>query len=208
MKIAVFGASGKVGRLVVDHLIESGHTVTAFIHKSNPFENKSGINTVTGSISDSGVVGKAIDGNDAVISTLGSWGSLNKDIVSTGTRSIVEAMTELGVKRLVTVTGASAFYSLDKPDSLAKLTRKTLSLIAPKILRDGEHHLAFLENSSLDWTSVRSPAMTSANSESYRLSDRLPSILAFVPRQAVAKCLVDQITDTKHIKQAPVIYRG
>jgi putative NADH-flavin reductase len=208
MQVTVFGASGKVGRLVVDRLIASGHTVTAFVHKSDPFQDMSGVNVIQGSVSDASSVNRAVNGSDAVISTLGSWASPSEAVVSTGASQIIEAMALTNAQRLVTLTGASAFYSLDKPGLTAKWTRKLLKMIAPKILLDGENHLRSLEGSKLDWTCVRSPAMTSGNSSSYHLSDKLPTLIAFVPRNAVAKCLVDQLEDTNFIKKAPVIYRG
>lgn len=207
MQVTVFGSSGKVGRLVVGNLEASGHEVVAFVHKANPFVDNLNVKVIQGSIDDEIAINRAIEGSGAVVSTLGSWGSPTKDVVSSGTDSIVRAMTSLKVKRLITLTGANAFYSLDAPSLLDRLTRKLIGLIAPKILSDGERHLRTLEKSNLDWTCVRSPAMTSSSADGYRLSARLPFILTFVPRQAVAKSLVDQLSDIEFIRKAPVIYR-
>lgn len=208
MQVTVFGASGRVGRLVVADLRASGYEVVAFIHNANPFADNRNVKVVRGSISDAEAVSRAVKGSGAVISALGSWGTPTKDVVSSGGDLIIQAMTTQNVKRLITLTGANAFYSQDKPGLIARLTRKTLGLIAPKILIDGEKHLRSLEESSLDWTCVRSPAMTGSSAVGYRLSARLPSILAVVPRKAVAKCLVDQLTEIKSVRKAPVIYRG
>lgn len=208
MKITVFGASGKVGRLIVSRLLAEGHTVTVLIHRHNPFSPNDSLRTVSGSVDNLAAVADAVKGSDAVISTLGSWGTPTKTVVSTGTNSIVQAMQTSGVKRLITLTGASAFYSADQPNWLDRLTHSCLSIVAGRILRDGEAHLKTLEASQLEWTSLRSPVMTSARQSRYRLSPQLPNLLAFVPRQAVAKALVDQLQDQMYFRQAPVIYRA
>ncbi|MBC7707781.1 NAD(P)H-binding protein [Polaromonas sp.] len=205
MQITIFGASGKVGQQVAAKLLAENHTLVVLVHRSNPYANTSGVTTVSGSVTDGTAVAKAIEGSAAVISTLGSWGSPNKDVVSSGTELIITAMKARGVTRLITITGASAFYGQDKPTMPDKITRRLLKLVAPKILRDGEQHLALLEASDLNWTCLRSPVMTAAKQDAYRFQTKLPPLWAWVPRQAVAQAIVDQITATDNLGKAPVI---
>lgn len=208
MQVTVYGASGKVGQLVVAELTALGDTVVAFVHRSNPFSGQPNVKVIKGSVENATEVKSAVKGSEAVIVALGSWGSTSKTIVSTGTKQIIQAMTDSDIKRLITLTGASAFYSGDEPGLADKLTRKFLKLISPRILADGEAHLQSLEASDLNWTCVRSPAMTGSASTAYRLSEKLPSIASVVARRAVAKCLVDQLSNAEYIRKAPVIYRG
>lgn len=205
MHITVFGASGRVGRIVVERLLHEGHTVTAFVHSSNPFKGQD-VTVVQGEIDDGTAVSQALNGADAVISTLGSWGTKNKNILTIGMKTIIPLMAEQGMIRIITLTGNAAFYSLDKPNAVDKLSHHFLGLIAPKILEDGENHLRQLEASSLEWTSVRSPAMSGKNRDTYTLSLKIGSPLAVVPRRAVAKALVDQLQDMTFIQKAPVIH--
>ena len=208
MQVTVYGASGKVGRLVVAELLTHGHTVVAFVHRINRFNGQYGVTVATGSIEDQVAVASAMAGSQAAISTLGSWGSATKTVVSTGTGAIIAAALQHGVQRVITVTGAGASSKNDRPTRLDTLTHAFLNLTAPKILKDGETHLQLLEASALDWTVVRSPIMVGSGSNSYVLSHRLPSLLATIPRRAVAKAIVDQLTDSKYFQQAPVIRRG
>lgn len=208
MQITVFGASGRVGRQVVNLLLDADYAVVAFIHNQNPFEAQAKVKVVRGSITDQAAVSAAITGSQAVISTLGSWGTPTDNVVSTGTIQIVKAMTNQNLRRLITVSGASAFCSQDSPTLQNQVTHGVLALLMKKILLDGEEHLRTLEASSLDWTCIRSPAMTGSKSTAYSLVTALASLLASVPRRAVAQCLVDQIKDTTHIMKAPVIRRG
>lgn len=196
-----------MGTHVVSLLRAEGHTVTVFVHTHNPYAKDSTIRAVDGSIDDVAAVTLAVKGSDAVISTLGSWGTKTKDIVSIGTKNIVQAMEETSVKRLVTLTGGNALWSKDRPQLLDRLTHQLLTVVAGKILIDGEAHLTVLDRCTLDWTAVRSPIMTGQTQTDYRLTLLLPNLLQTIPRAAVARCLVDQLARRDQLQSAPIIAR-
>jgi|SRR5665213_975706 len=208
MQITVFGASGKVGQLVVAMALAKGYSVHAFVHSHNPFEPNDALQVIRGSISDKAAVREALEGSDAVISTLGSWHTKGKNVLSSGMTNILPAMKSRGIERIVTVTGAGALWAGDKPGILDKLNHALLGLIAPKILRDGEEHLRLLAQSGLDWTCVRSPVMTKSARKTYRLDIKLLSPWASIPRAAVAQSLVDQLAHTDYSRLAPGIFRA
>jgi uncharacterized protein YbjT (DUF2867 family) len=69
--VTVFGASGGIGRLVVQQLLDAGHTVTAYVR--NP--DKLGMDdphlaVVSGGLDDAPAIARAVDGTDAVVSAL------------------------------------------------------------------------------------------------------------------------------------------
>jgi putative NADH-flavin reductase len=205
MQVTIFGASGKVGRLVVDEALQRGYHVTAVIHRSNPFLEDPRLHTKQGDIHDLTFVTQTLQGSDAAISCLGSWGTKNKNIVSTGTANIVPAMQELNMQRLITLTGAGALWQGDAPTLFDKLSHRLLSMGAGQILADGEKHLAILEESNLTWTCIRSPIMTKSYNDRYILSAALAAPWTTIPRRAVVRCLVDQLENDDFIRQAPVI---
>ncbi len=84
MHITLFGANGKVGQLVLTYALEQGHTVTVFVHSQPQFALKDGISVRQGDVHDKTAVQAAVAGSDAVISTLGSWGTPAKDILTSG----------------------------------------------------------------------------------------------------------------------------
>src|SRR4051812_42365964 len=100
MQVTVFGASGKVGRLVVAEALQRGYSVKAFVHSRNPFEDSPKLKVVKGDVYDSDDVAKALRGSDAVISCLGSWGSKRRDVLSSAMRMIIPAMTEQKIGRI------------------------------------------------------------------------------------------------------------
>lgn len=205
MRITVFGASGKVGQQVVQLALERGYDVKAFVHSHNPFKDLPGVTVFQGNIKDPEAVERALAGSDVVISALGSWGTKSRNVVSSGMTSIIPAMKKQGISRIITVTGAGAFWSKDKPGLLARGSHALVKLAGRKILEDGEKHLAQLEKSGLTWTCVRSPAMTKGKGHSYKLGFKAPAPWAVIPRLAVAECLLDLSESDEYPRQAPFI---
>lgn len=206
MKVTVFGASGKVGRQVVSLALERGHRVTAFVHEHNPFEDASNLHVITGDIRDKAAVVGALRDREAVISALGSWHRPDKSVLTQGMQTILPAMQAAGIRRIVTLTGANAFWEEDTPSAVDRLGHSILNTLASGILHDSEEHLRLLAASGLDWTCVRSPLMTRSHNHRYHLKRQLPSLLATIPREAVAHCLVDQLENVDFLRQAPIIY--
>jgi hypothetical protein len=143
-----------------------------------------------------------------VISALGSWGTKRKDIVSEGTRNIIPAMEKQNIRRLVTLTGSEARNPLENPGLFQKITRLGTVLFLGKIIRDGEEHLRLLSNSSLDWTTIRSPIMNSLGGDHYKLERSWLSHFRTVNRRAVARAMVDQLEDDRYLRQSPIITRA
>lgn len=96
----MFGASGNIGRHVVDQLLAAGHTVIAYVRNAaKRTTTHPNLIVIEGGLDDAGGVARAIDGADAVISALGP--TLRRGATGTpvadGTRNIVEAMKVAGV---------------------------------------------------------------------------------------------------------------
>ena len=104
MRVTVFGASGKIGRLVVEALLADGHDIVAYVRSPG----KLGLvhdrmTVVPGPLSDGAGIIEAVRGSAAVISALGP--SLDRRAkgtpVTDGTRNIVAAMKAVRVRRYV-----------------------------------------------------------------------------------------------------------
>jgi putative NADH-flavin reductase len=206
MNVTVFGANGKVGRLVVKALLARGHHVTAFVHRTCSFAESDQLRITRGDIKLNVDVEKALAGADAIISALGSWGTKSKDILSVGMTVMVPIAEEHGPKRIISLTGSAAHVEGDNWGAAAKLARFGLHVVAPKIVEDGEKHLELLRESSLDWTVLRSPVMKDTGGTTYTLNQKVPGLFETIDRHAVAEALVDQLEDTAHVHQAPHLH--
>lgn len=208
MQLTIFGASGKVGQQVVALALEQGYQVVAFVHNHDPFAVNDKLTVIKGDVRDRAAVTAALGGSRAVISTLGSWGTKDKNTLTRGMQAIIPAMEQIGVTRLITLTGAGAAWTGDRPNLIDRLGHALLRLVAPKILYDGEEQLRLLEGSRLDWTCLRSPVMRPAGKIRYRLDLRPPALWATIPRPAVAQGLVNQLKNLDYLHLAPYIRRA
>lgn len=208
MNITVFGANGRVGRLVVAEALDSGHKVTAFVHGINPFEENLNLTIIQGDIYSFNDVKNALMGNECVISTLGSWGTPNKDILSKGMSNIVPAMKELGINRIISLTGAGCRAYGFEASLLEKLSRVPLVVIAPKIVKDAEKHIKILYESNLDWTVLRSPVMNNKGDKmSYKIVNTCPMLWATINRESVSLALLDLVESENYNKLPLFIQR-
>ncbi len=208
MNIVVFGANGKVGSRVVARLLQDGHNVRAFVHSTSKLPGHPKLRVVQGDIHKKDDVHKAVNGSDAVISALGSWGTKSKDILTSGMEAIVPAMKAAKIKRIVSLTGAGARDSVDQPSLLDRLSRPLLLLVASRILHDGEQHIAILRASRLDWIVVRSPVMGGSGKTGYELTASEPPPWATIARHAVVDAMVRLVTNDEYNRTALFIRRA
>lgn len=206
MRITILGASGNIGHRLTKALLDNGHEVTAFVH-SNDLTGISSekLHIVKGDVHNPSDVQEAVAGSEMVVSTLGSWGSKTKDIVGTAIENAVPAMQASGIKRIVSLTGSAARVPGQIETFTEKTTRFLLSAIAKPILTDGEKSLRILSESKLDWTVIRSPAMSNKKSAEFKLSDKSSAPWARISRGAVVAALVELIEKGGFSEQAPFI---
>lgn len=207
MQVTVFGANGKVGSKVVEKLLTKNHKVVAFVYKAQNMPNHPNLTVVQGDIHNVTDVSSALKGSQAVVSALGSWGTASKDILTAGMQAIVPAMQSQQITRIISLTGADAWDSTDTPSLFRRLNHFALGLIAPRILRDGEQHIAALRESGLDWTVLRSPVMKEEGKLGYTLQDRPLQLWSTIMREDVANALVQLLADNTYLQQSPYIKR-
>lgn len=207
MNVIIFGANGRIGKLVVDKLLSNGHNVQAMVRGGSSFKENKSLSIIQADIYNPSTYSHYVKGCDVVVSTLGSWGTEHQDIVSTGIKHILPAMEKYGVRRIVTLTGADARAKGDKLDFLHKLNRWALMLVAKKIILDGDNHILQLENSDVDWVVLRSPIMRDSSKAGFILNNKRPRPWESISRQNVADAMVRVIeNDDLFRKSSPYIH--
>src|SRR5215831_10809988 len=115
MNILVLGASGGVGRWLVQLAYGRGNHVTAIARATARYAPPAGVRLVDGDVLSKALLTQAMQGQHAVASCLGNrrlgkspWARLQSpvDFVARATRAIVEAMRASGVRRIVAISGA------------------------------------------------------------------------------------------------------
>ena len=208
MQITVFGANGKVGSKIVDGLLRDGHQVVAFVYRNTGLSTHSNLVIIEGDVHSADDVAQALKGTEVVVSALGSWGTKTKDILTAGMTNIVPAMQEQHIRRIVSLTGADAWDATDKPSFVRSVFHLFLKCVAPKILRDGERHIAILRSSGLDWTVVRSPVMKEQGKRGYVLQDRPLMPWDTIARDDVADAMLQLVKTGEFSQQSPFIRRA
>lgn len=154
--MALFGATGRTGRVLVAQALDRGHQVTALVRSLDrlPIDHPA-LTKVQMREPDPQALSVDLKGADAVVSVLN--GSVRAGSpAATWTRAALTAMTECGIRRLV-VTSAAPIPLRGGPAPLPYR-------LVGSIFRDSHRDLAAMESvvhsSGADWTIVRPPRLT------------------------------------------------
>lgn len=148
MKLVVFGAAGRTGRLIVERALGHGHAVTAFVH-NKPLElEHPGLTRTSGDVRDFEAVSSAIEGHTGVAFALSGAGNLESGIAN-----VIHAMAEHDVRRVAAISAAGTFARNDRALSLGY--RTLIATTQRPVYDDLENMELRLMASDLDWTIVR-----------------------------------------------------
>lgn len=204
MNLLIFGATGDTGRELIKQAIAQGHTVTGFSRHADDLKAEfPQLQTVQGDVSDMAAVEKAVQGQDAVLSTLGS-SSLKRDPdLTNGVKNIVSAMEQHDVRRFVYQS------SLGVGDSRKRVGFLIRYIIIPLVLRnaiaDHEDKERIIQESNLDWVIVRPAGLRNKpRTGEYRTGEDI-EFGARISRADVADFMLKQVTDDTYLKKTPGI---
>lgn len=112
MKIALVGATGFVGSKVLAEALQRGHAVTAVVRSPARLSAHPQLTAVEGDATDPARLAAAFAGHDAVVSAYnGPRGEANfRERYLAGTRAVLKATRDAGVKRLMWVGGAGSLF--------------------------------------------------------------------------------------------------
>ncbi|RDU35331.1 hypothetical protein DRW41_18795 [Neobacillus piezotolerans] len=151
MNICLFGATGRVGSVILENCLNAGYGVHALVRDPGKLKHAGpGLKIFNGDATNPDDVRSAMKGCDAVISSLNTGAST---VLSDSMPHIVSTMKENGISRIIMVSTAGItqartapeLYRFQSPES-----RRTST-------KDAEEHLKawlILKDSGLDWTAV------------------------------------------------------
>ena len=204
MKLLIFGATGGTGRELVKQAIAQDHTVTGFSRHADdlkePFPN---VQAISGDVADMAAVEQAVQGQDAVLSTLGSSSLKRSPALTQGVENIVKAMEQHNVRRLVYQS------SLGVGDSRKRVGFLIRYIIIPLVLRnaiaDHEDKESIIRSSNLDWVIVRPAGLRDEPlTGDYRTGEDI-EFGARISRADVADFMLKQVSDDAYLNQTPGI---
>ena len=203
MKVLVFGATGGVGRHVVEEGLARGHDVTAFVRDPSRLDVAHERLTVfRGDVLDAASVERAVRGQGAVLCSIGA--GRKGRVRSEGTRNIVRAMEGAGVRRLVCQTTLGVGESSGNLNLFWK--HVMFGLLLRGAFADHEQQEAHVKRSALDWTIIRPAAFTDGGrTGEYRhgFSPSKKGLKLKISRADVAEFMLDQLTGDAYLRQTP-----
>jgi len=202
MKIAVFGASGKTGILIVYQALNQGHEVTAFARQPTKvtIQHKN-LRVIQGDVMDIEMVRLAVEGQDAVLCALGVEKNKPNTILSEGTRNIVNAMAAAGVKRFICMSSAGILGD----DAGFWFGKVIMPLFLRHVFDDKKRQVKVIEESSTDWVILRPTALTDApKTNTYKIIPGIPTSRS-IPRADVADFMLKLVTDRRYDHTMPAL---
>lgn len=211
MRVTIFGASGAIGRHVLDASLEAHHTITALARDPAALSGIGGahLRVIEGDIANGEDVAAAIAGSEAVISTVGPTSNTPDQVALFGAwaQHLVAGMQGHGVQRLVLLSGAAVEvpgYAKTLGDRIASAA---VRLFARHVVTAKQREFEIVSASDLDWVAARPPGVVDGpRTGRYRAGmDLRLGPRSRVTRADLADFLVAQLTDDRWLRQAPFV---
>jgi hypothetical protein len=213
MKVCIVGASGKLGRYMVQHALDRGYEVVAVcraksVGKLDPFADR--ITIVPGATDDRDVIGRAVEGCDGVLVVLVPWGVHG---YATGTAQAVLDLAPPGA-RLVFSCGWH--ITRDGQDRYSRKLRLQAKLFGPfaRLIRladlnDQVEACRRVFESDTSWTVVRGSDLEEGGSQGLPVWSRHvgdPILQSNLTRRIdFALFMVDALENEGLVREAPAI---
>jgi putative NADH-flavin reductase len=197
MRLVVLGATGGIGKYLLEYATARGHEVTAFARAPHKIALKSAkLRAVPGDLLHSGQLAEVITGHDAVLSAFGPETLRRIRTRELFGGALAKALERSGVRRALVVSSALLF---PEQNAIGKLMRATLFR---NLLPDMTAMEAALEQDGLEWTIVRPPNLTDGPlTKDYSVADgRLPKGMT-ISRACVADFMVKEAERPQYVQQ-------
>jgi len=204
MNLLIFGATGDTGCELVKQALSQGHHVTAFARSPEEMAlEHPNLRVVEGDVTDAASVEQAVQGQDAVLSALGSRSLKHNSALVEGVQNIVQAMEKHHVQRMVY---ESALGVGDSRQHVSFLVRwVVIPLVLRNAIADHEEKETIIQNSSLDWIIVRPAGLTNGpKTGEYKHGETIDYGLK-ISRADVADFMLNQLIDNTYLKKTPGI---
>ena len=208
MKVCILGATGGTGRAATGAALDAGHTVGVLVRDPTRLgELAERVQVVQGNVTSAESVHRAVTGSNAVISALGPDSFRKGGLNSRAAPLVVEAMRAAGARRLVVVSGAGVDVPGDRKGVGPRLLGRALRVVASGGMAERQQEAQIVMSSGLDWVLVRPPHLVDgpATGRVRAGSDLQLGLRDQVTRADLGRFLVDQLTDTRFVGQAPFI---
>lgn len=204
--IALFGASGKTGQQFLPVALAAGYRVQALVRTPAKLTAQPNLEIIAGDVLNAADVTRTVQGSDVVVSLFGHVKGSPAGLQTDGTRHLVAAMRQHGVRKVISLSGGGLPYEEDQPKVPDYLIRGIMKLVVPKVLNDAIAHAEVLRQSNLDWIIVRGPRLTDEPRQGkYRVGWVGVNASTKVGRADLADFLLTQVEDDAMVGKMPFV---
>ena len=196
--VVVAGATGRVGRLVIDEVLARGFKARAilvppFDSSDQPEFSEKKVEMVEGDLTSVKSLEKAVEGADYLISAIGSKKPFSKKennrVDNMGNQNLVRAAKAKGLKRVVIVSSNGVGNSRWAISLMHKLSMNT-------ILRAKEKSEAFILSFGMEYTLLRPGGYNEKDLSGEIVYGENGGLSGLIGRGGIAKACADAITNT------------
>lgn len=207
MRLAIFGASGRTGRHLVEQALAAGHAVTVLVRDPARLEIQNPrLTVIQGDIQDVARVAEAVQGAEAVVSALGPTSNRPAFEVSRGMDHLLAAMRAHNVRRLIVSAGAGVRDPQDQPTLLHAFFGALVQVLTPNAYQDMLQVVEKVRASDREWTVVRVPRLSDdPRSGQLRVGVVGKDLGTRLGRADLADFMLRQLADRTYVRQAPAI---
>jgi len=209
VKITIFGASGAIGKLLVNQALDNGDNVRAYVRNPSKLDLKhQNLLIVQGELHDFGKIKQAVYGADAVISTLGPPLKRKYDDFSVleGQKNIIKVMENENIKRFITIATPSVKSTEDKPSFTTRMPTIMAKVFFPSAYKEIVQLGEVVKTSRLDWTIIRFIAPNNKpRTGEVKITFGDTIINWGISRADIADFILKQTMDNKYVRSMPII---
>ena len=206
MKLLVIGATGVIGAAAVEAALDAGHDVTVLVRSPEKLGALAPrLRIVEGDVTDADRIAAAVEGQDAVISALGSSPDRAQLAVpASAARHVLAAMERHGVRRLVGLAGGAVAVPGERKPISGRITSAFVRLMARNVVEAKQREYEVVSASDLDWTMVRPPRVVPGPATGHvEIGTKLHGFR--VSSGDLASAMVDLATSSAWLRQAPYV---
>ena len=204
MRIAVIAANGRSGQAFVEAALAAGHTVKAGVRSKNYLKPHPGLTILECDATNEAQLMQLISGQEAIASFIGHVKGSAKDVQTNAITVVIKVMKDVGIKRIVSLTGTGVRFPGDKITLTDRFLNLGISLVDPARIKDGRDHVEVLKSSSLDWTIIRVLKLQNVAARPFQLLQNGPT-KPYVGRAEVAQAVLQVLEQSSFIIGAPII---
>jgi len=204
MKIAVIAANGRSGQAFVKQALKAGHLINAGVRGNSYLEPHANLKIIECDATNENQLKKLLSGQEAVASFIGHVKGSEPNVQTVAINSVIKVMKELGIRRLVSLTGTGVRFPGDKITIIDHILNLSISIIDPARVSDGRNHVEAIKASELDWTVIRVLKLQNVNLKPFKLLENGPTKW-YVGREEVANAVLQVLEEHSFINKSPII---